>query len=468
MSMGIVSPVSTSASPSVDSATAAMVGEMLAQWARHRRGNRVKQNYYDQRDLFKDLRISTPPELRNIEATLGWAAKTVDVLADRISFERFEAPGADENPFGLDDHVVDNDFQVELSQGVTSSLVQACAFVTVAQGLDGEGAQWVIRSAEQATGLWDRRSRGLGAGMTVSVDDNGNPERVFVYLRDRTIELVPSGGKFMAYSLPNPTGRIPMEVLRFRPDLRRPFGRSRISRAVRYYSDGGVRTVVRSEVGGEFFAAPQRYGIGIDNDDFDVDRWTALTGRFLTVSRDEEGELPKIEQFPQHSMQPHTEHLRMWASLLGGESSIPLDELGFPSDNPSSDSAIQSQRDPLRLVADRAISVYRGALRNLAITTVMVRDGLTEVPDELRRISARFAPTFQPSDAAAADAAQKQASIPGLEWLSSSPMFLRRLNYSDEEIAHLLEDKRRAQSGTVLDRILAGQADPVAADDNAK
>ena len=34
--------------------------------------NRVRQNYYDQRVGLKDLGISIPPQLRNIDSVLGW------------------------------------------------------------------------------------------------------------------------------------------------------------------------------------------------------------------------------------------------------------------------------------------------------------------------------------------------------------------------------------------------------------
>ena len=457
MSTSLVTPISVPGSAKLTAAEEAAVAEMLSQWGGRLFGNQRRQDIYDQKNLFRDLRISTPPQLRDLEAVLGWGGKAVDAVGDRINFERFVLPGAEDNPFGLDDIVADNDFRVEFSQATTSALIHSCSFVTLAQGFDGEpDSLWLTRSAEQATGLWDRRARGLKAALTVSVGDDGTPDRLFVYFPDKSVEIVVSGRTLKATVMAIPTGRVPVEVVRFRPNLRRPFGRSRISRAVEYFITGGVRTLVRSEVGAEFFAAPQRYGIGLDEEAFDMDKWNAVTGRFLAVSRDEEGELPAVGQFQQHSMAPHTEHLRMWAAQMAGESSVTMDELGFPSDNPSSDTAIQAQRDPLRLMADDAIRTFQSALRRLAITTVLVRDGLSDVPDELRRVSAKFAPTFKLADSAAADAALKQATV--LPWLAESPVFLEKMNYTADEVDRLLSDKRKAQTGGVLDRILAGQA----------
>ena len=456
--MMMLTPIASAGSLGLSEAEVEMIGVMRSQWAACLPGNVRRQKTYDQKDLFADLKISTPPQLRNLEAVLGWGAKTVDVVSDRISFEQFVIPGVDDDPYGLADLVVENDFRVEFSQAVTSALTHSCSFGTVTQGFDGEpDTVWQVRSAMQATGLWDRRKRGLKSAMTFETDDQGDIERAFVYFPDKSVEVTFSGGKMSATVMPNLTGRIPVEVFRVKPDLRRPFGRSRITPAVEYFIAGGVRTMVRSEIGAEFFAAPQRYGIGLDEEAFDMDKWNAVMGRFLAVSRDEEGELPQLGQFSQHSMQPHVDHLRMWAAQLSGESSIPMNELGFVSDNPSSDAAIQSQRDPLRLIAEKAIAGFQSALRNLAVTSVMVRDGLRDVPDDLARVSAWFAPAFRISDSAAADAALKQAQV--LPWLAESPVFLEKLNFSAQEVERLLADKRRAGASSRVEQLVSAIRD---------
>lgn len=453
--MSVVTPIAGASSLGLSQSEWAVIERMVQQWRAKRVGNARRQQIYDQKDLFKDLKISTPPQLRNLEAVLGWGAKAVDTVSDRISFERFVLPGTDGNPYGLDDVVAENDFLVEFPQAVSSALTHSCAFLSIQQGFDGEAQDlWITRSAESATGLWDRRKRGLRAGLTVDLDDSGQPERLFVYFPDKSVEIVVSSGKMTAHVMPNHVGRLPMEVIRFRPDLKRPFGRSRITPAVEYFIYGAVRTMVRSEIGAEFFAAPQRYGVGLDEESFDMDKWNAVMGRFLAVSRDEEGELPALGQFPQHSMQPHVDHLRMWAAQFSGETAVPINELGFVSDNPTSDPAIQSQRDPLRLISDKAITGFQAALRNLAITTVMIRDNLSDVPDDLRRVSAWFAPTFKLADSAAADAALKQAQA--IPWIAESPVFLEKLNYSALEIERLLADRRRSSVSQLVEQLRSG------------
>lgn len=451
-----VTGIGSVAPTALDPAEQALIEQMLTQWGDKLAGNQERQSYYDQKMLLKDLKISTPPQLRNLESVLGWPSKAVDVLSDRIQFESWVTPGDDDDPFGLASISVDNDFHNELSQSVTSMLTSSCSFLTVTQGMDGEpDTLWLARSAEQATGIWDKRRRQLRSALTVSVGDNGLPERFFAYFRDKTVELEITRGGIRATAMRNPTDRVLVEPLRHKPDLRRPFGHSRITPTVLNYTDKAIRTTVRSEIGAEFFTAPQRYGLGID--EMDMDKWSAVMGRLLTVGRDEEGELPQLGQFPQISMTPHQDQMRMWASVIAGETGVPMDELGFPSDNPASDSAIQSQRDPLRLSADKTIRSLQGSLKRLAMTTIMLRDGLSSETDEMKRIIPWFAPTFRLSDSAAGDVAIKYAQA--VPWLAESTVLLEKMNLSQQQIERALADKRRAQSGPMLDRVLAGAAD---------
>lgn len=452
----------TELSRSLDSSEVGLIGKMHQSLEGKRARNRERQAYYDQKVLLKDLGISIPPQLRRMDSVLGWPAKTVDVLADRINFERFVAPNQEEDPFGLEEIVTENDFRNLFTQTVTSSLTHGCAFITATHG-DTEAGEpeilWLARPAHEATGIWDARTRRLKAGLSVTDrDQDGRPTGYVAYFPHKTAVITIGKSTIDTRIFPNPTGRILMEPLVSGADLRQPFGRSRISPAVMSLTDSAIRTIVRSEIGAEFFASPQRYILGADEDAFDGNRWNALTSRVLTISRDENDNLPQVNQFAQLSMQPHTDQLRQWAALLAAESQIPLDELGFPSDNPSSDSAIQSQRDPLRLAADRMIRGYESALNRLAITSVMLRDG--NRLEGLSRVRAWFAPTLHVSDSAAADAVLKQVSV--MPWLAESPVILEKLGYSQAAIERLLADKRRGQGQSLLAQLTSSSQRPLA------
>ena len=448
-------PIYGAASRVLSDADTAVVAQLLKQVQTLGRGNAERARYYEQRQAFKDFKISTPPQvLQQVESVLGWPAKAVDVLADRISFAAFTtSDGSGVDPFGLNEIADQNHFRAEFAGATTSTLINSCAFIVATQGLPGEpDVLWLTRTASEATGLWDRRKRQLSAGLSVlDWGKNGEITAVAVYLPDKTVEINFSSANVGSASIiPNRVGRPLMVHTAFKPNLHRPFGFSRITRAVRSLTDSATRTIVRSEIGAEFFAAPQRYGIGVDDS---MGQWTALLGRFLTLELTESGEKPEVGQFTQQSMQPHTDQLRMWTNLFAAETSIPVSELGFVSENPSSDAAIQSQRDPLRQLSNSFIRDNQSALSQLAAMSVMLRDGLSEPPDGISSVSARFEPTVQVTDAGRADALLKQVAI--LPWLADSPIALEMLGYDQATINRLLSDKARSSASSTLDRLLS-------------
>jgi len=448
--------------------------KLLNQWAAKRARNVLRTVYAEGKNALQDLGISLPPQMRNVELVLGWPMKAVQVLAARIVFDGFVIAGAEQDPFGLSDWLTDNNADAVLPQAFQSSLIHSVAFLTVTPGGPGEPDVLLLpKSAREATGLWDPRTNSLTDGLSVTAtDDLGFPTQFVWYARDHVTTFTRnSEGKWSSESQGNPLGRVWMEPLPFRPDLERPFGRSRVSRAVMSLTDAGLRTLARSEAHAEFFASPQRYALGLDEEAFGSkkDRWDAVMSRFLSISRDENGDLPTLGQFSQMSMQPHFDHLRTLAALFAGETSVPLNSLGIVQDNPSSAEAIYAAKEDLVIEARAATDVWGGALRRAAVTAVMMRDGLTEPPAELRGLRAKWRNPATPSVVSASDALVKQ--VTAMPWLAESEVALEMLGYDDATITRLLSDKRRAQAGSVLNQVLARQTPtvpgPVAADDVA-
>ena len=48
-----------------------------------------RYKYYEMKNSVRDFGISTPPDLRAWNSTIGWCAKAVDSLADRLTFREF-------------------------------------------------------------------------------------------------------------------------------------------------------------------------------------------------------------------------------------------------------------------------------------------------------------------------------------------------------------------------------------------
>ena len=438
--------------------------EMIEQWAARRARNLLRSIYYDGKNALRDFGISLPPSMRNIDVALGWPAKAVNVLASRMAFDGFVVPGEDQDPFDISDMMTESGIEAFLPQAITSALTHAVSFLTITPGDTSKGEPQVLflpKSATQATGLWDSRTQSLSDGLSITKTDPliGLPTELVWYSREHVTVFRRVGeGKWETETQPNRTGRVWMEPLVFRPELDRPFGHSRITRAVMFLTDAALRSMARSEGHAEFFASPQRWALGAEEDAFggDMDRWKAVMSRMLAISKDEDGDLPTLGQFAQSSPQPHFDHQRHWAALFAGETSVPLSSLGIVQDNPSSAEAIYAAKEDLVIEAASSNRVMGSSLRRGAITGVMLRDNLTEPPAELLGLRAKWRNPATPSVVSASDAVAKQISA--IPWIAESEVALEALGYDDATITRLLADKRRTQGGGLLERMLEQRA----------
>lgn len=440
-----------------------LLRQLLAQWQDKLRRNLLRRSYYDGKNRLRDMGISIPPGLDAIETVVGWPAKAVTALAQRVVFEGFVLPGTDD-PYDLDAILSDNASSVEFPQAFTSALIHSVSMLAITQGDVAAGEPEVLIqpvSAINATALWDRRRRALSAALVVSdADENANPTEMVMLLPDRIgVCARRAGGGWSVTWRFHSLGRVPVEPLVYRPDLDRPFGRSRISRPVMSITDEAVRTVLRTEVSAEFYTSPQRYVLGADEDPFvdgsgqPVPRWQAILGRVWGISRDEDGNAPTVGQFPQMTMQPHTDHLRSIAARFASETSLPLSSLGIVQDNPSSAEAIYAAKEDLVIEAKDTAAMFGGSLVRAARTAVMLRDGLTEPPADSKALQAKWANPATPSVVSAADAAVKfVAAVPDL---AESTVILEQMGFSQPDITRIVADRRRARGASVLERALA-------------
>lgn len=432
------------------------------QLAEKRSRNVLRTVYAEGKNALVDLGISLPPQMKYLEWALGWPMKAISTLGSRCSFDGFVIPGQDQDPFDLAGMLSDNNADSVLPQAFQSSLIHSVSFLTVTPGGAGEPDVLMLPTeATMATGIWDRRTNSLSDALTVVPAADGKSGTVVWYGREHVTTFhLDANGKVEMEQQENRTGRVWVEPLPFRPDLSRPFGHSRISRAVMFLSDSGLRVIARAEGHAEFFASPQRYALGADEGTFGskADKWNAVMSRMLTISRDEDGNVPTLGQFQQLGMTPHFEHLRALAGLFAGETSVPLSSLGIVQDNPSSAEAIYAAKEDLVIEANAANRVWGAALRRAAVTGVMLREGLTEPPAELRPLRAKWRNPATPSVVSAADATVKK--VAALPWLAESEVTLEDLGYDDATITRLLADKRRSQGAAQLDAILAAGRTP--------
>lgn len=440
----------------------ALVGQIQAK--AHR--NRLRRRYYDYRNALRDLGISIPPQLKSVETVVGWPAKAVDSMSRRTVLEGFMlADGTPTVDLGLDAILEENRFEALAPQAHTSALIHCTSlgFVTAGDVEAGEPAVLLsARSAEWATGTWDARRRGLRDALSIiSTDDQGQPDHMVLYVPNLAIIMRREGKRWDIRQSAHDLG-VPVEPLPYRPSLDRPFGSSRISRPVMALTDSGVRTLLRTEVSAEFFNAPQRYALGADEDAFkgadgkNMSGWEVMLGRLLTLSRDENDNLPTVGQFPQQSMEPNIAHFRMLAQALASETSLPLRSLGVVGDNPESSEAIIEANKELELEIRHWESASLGpAWKRLATSALRMVDDSPAARATYARIRAHFSDPTTVSVISAADAFVKKAAV--IPDLGATSVGLEMAGMSAEQIERYQAERRRAAGGSLLERALASR-----------
>ncbi|WP_180959066.1 phage portal protein [Brevibacterium sp. 239c] len=424
------------------------IRSLLEEWRRRWPKNVQRSLYYDTEQAFKDLGIALPPQLKKAKFVLGWGTQAVKKPAMRSQFEGLRLPGSDD-PFELSQIFTQNRFPLEFSQSVVSAGTHGMSLVTVAKGRAGEApVQIQAHSAESCAALWDRRNRRLGAALTIGNLSEDRPTEFVVYLPDVVLECsYTKGSGWLAKRHPNTIGRVLAVPVTHDPQLRRPFGRSRLTNAVMALNDMAVRAYVRMEANAEFYSTPQIALLGVDPEAFSGQmsesmKFKLAMDRLIALTKDQDGEKPELTQLSQASMAPHSDMLRTVAMAFSGETGIPPSSLGIIHDQPSSAEAIRAnEHDMLVDVTYQNKFVLSDAVREIAILTVMVRDGLRDVPEEAWSLSSRFVdPEFQ-SLSAQSDAVQKLASQ--MPILAQYPVLLEQI-FDDNQVERIRSDQRRS------------------------
>lgn len=430
--------------------------------------NRLRTIYYDYRNALRDLGIAIPPHMRTVDVAIGVPAKAVDAMSRRTVLEEFVLlSGGSTADLGLDAILKASRFKTIAPQTHTSALVHSTAFSFVTAGDVAAGEPEVMlstRSAERATGTWNHRIGGLDSALSiVSTDaETGQPDHMVMYLPNLAIIMRKDGNKWDIRQSQHDLG-VPVEQFPYRATLDRPFGRSRISRPVMALTDSMMRTLLRTEVGAEFFNAPQRYVLGADDGAF-VDRdgnpttsWQVIIGHLLTLSRDEDNELPQVGEFRQQSMEPNVAHYRMLAQVVASETSLPLRSLGVVGDNPESADAIKEANIELELEIKHWETTSLGpAWERQMVRALRMVDDSPAARAEYATLEAKFLPPGNVSEIARADSFAKTA--PFIEGFAESEVGLEFAGLSPQQIARFAEDRRRANArSTAADMIAAAQ-----------
>lgn len=357
----------------------------------------TRYGYYEQKKSAPDLGISTPEGLQWFTSVNGWCSKAVDNLADRLQFDGFE----DDN-FNFTEMFDQNNPDIFFDDAMLSALITSCAFVMVTkgEGKNPDGRQKIrlqVIDGGNATGIIDEFTKLLVEGYAVLERDDNKAVTKYAYFTPGRTEIYETGkDEPIEVETFSSTKYCALVPIIYKPDAKRPFGHSRISRACIDYAQSAMRTVKRMEITSEFYSFPQKYATGISEDAEVLDKWQATMSAMLTFSKDEDGDKPTLGQFQTASMSPHIEQLRAIASMFAGETGLTLDDLGFLTSNPSSAEAIKAGHEGLRLAATKAQRCFGVGFRNVGYMGACIRDNQAYEREKVFETKVNWKPTFEP------------------------------------------------------------------------
>lgn len=440
--------------------------------------NRLLDLYFEGEQRTPDIGIDNIPACVDPGVRCDWARKAVTSVSERVRMDGFVFEGDYEDE-ALSRIADANSLESSFNRSVASELVHGCMFATVNRV--GGGVAIRMHTAEDGVAIWDVANQRIGAGLVVADARRTDysrlvpvPTQANLHLPGRVVVLRRTGSSsWSAETLPHPLDRPLMEAFCFRATGLKPFGQTRITRAVRYLVDEVERTLRYMAVSSAFYATPQRYIMGLTDDQYDAmmgiaedgeepadggraSKWRTLVGSMLLATRDEDGNVPSPGQFSAASPQPYVEAVQMYAKLFSGSTGVPLASLGIVQDNPSSAEAIDAQREDICTAAEDCIESNRRSMREVALMAMAVAGNTTVdgLSDEQRSVMPRFRNPSMPSLAATADAMTKIAS--SLEGFSSTREFLSGMGFEAAEVESIRAQLSADRNSAALMSIMAG------------
>ena len=439
--------------------------QLLNTYQYHLSKNVEKNKYYEGQISLNDvnLGIALPDGLRRLEIGCAWGAKSVDVLAARSMFDGFVGING-EDVEELDIITEANDLIAEYMKAARDELKYGCTFATLSAD-KAIGVKIRFHSPQTAAALWDGEKGRISCGFAIidSVPDNDNtdnwsPSLVYYYTDRAVWALKREKSIWTATEYRHKMGRPLMEPLIWNATSNKPFGRSRIKEPIRRLIDGYVRTIANATIGLEFATSPQKYLLGVSDDQYDViinQKFKQYVGNILaSTTNPETGEKPTFGQLTQGNIGPHVEMIRILATQFSAATGLTVTDTGVVNDaNPTSSDAILAQSQTLVGMAEQ-LNVGNGdSLRTIALMAlaIMKNVALSDLSAEQRAIVAHFKNPAMPSVAVTADAAIKIASA--REGFASTDTFLEMIGFDKADIRRIKAQESRSRGLAVLEEI---------------
>ena len=435
---------------------------LVREYEAHEGQNELKQKYYEGHVTLGDvnLGIALPKNMIGLEVGCSWGAKTVDVLAGRSMFDGFVGENGYENEY-LTRIVEANALLSEYPKAVRDELLYGTTFATLSKD-PVLGCKIRFHSPRTASALWDGERGMIRCGMAVidyvkasPIDETPQASMINLYTDDAIIVLRSDGQFWSAERHLHGMGRPLMVPITWSSTSVKPFGRSRIKKPIRELINGYIRTIANATIGLEFSTSPQKYILGVTDEQFDAiisDKFKQYIGAMVAATTNPEtGEKPTFGQLQQGTLSPHVEMIRMLATQFSAATGLTVTDTGVVNDaNPTSSDAILAQSQTLVNMAEQLNAGNGEALKMIAMMSLAIANGvrMDELADDQKDVIAHFKNPAMPSVAITADAAIKIASA--RSEFASTDIFLEMIGFDQADIRRIKAQEQRARGLNIL------------------
>ena len=437
--------------------------ELIGIYMNHATKNSVKERYYEGKIGLSEvnLGIALPKNMSDLQIGCAWGAKAVDVLAARSMFDGFVDAGGNQSD-ELTNIVIDNDLITEYAKACRDELKFGCTYATLSAD-PVIGCKIRFHSPLTAAAHWDGNLGRIDYGFAVisttsTADGKQRPTVINLYTDDAIWVLTYVKERWIAEEHPHGMGRPLMEALRWNATSSKPFGRSRIKEPIRRLIQGYVRTMANATIGLEFATSPQKYILGVTDDQYEQiisDKFKQYVGSIIaSTTNPETGEKPTFGQLAQGTIQPHVDMMRLLATQFSAATGLSVTDTGVVNDaNPTSSEAIIAQTQTLIGMAEQLNQSNGTALKTIALMALAIVNGTTieALGDDSKNIMAHFKNPAMPSVAATSDAAMKIASA--RQAFAQTDTFLEMIGFSQADIRRIKAQERMNQGLQIVSEL---------------
>lgn len=440
------------------------------------RRNIIRRNFIEGKHRLNGMGIEIPPGMEKFATILDWPKKAVTAFTSRLIPTGYSSINNEAAVSVLDDVLTRAAYDTMESQAIKAAGEYGVSFVFTTLGDLSANEPPVIvspRSGLSATAEIDRRTQRVTSAL-----EKVSRTRYNLYLPGRVLTIDRQDGVAAPqvvneWDHSHRTMAVMCAPYSHDPTLSKPYGSSRVSRTVMGLTMAGMRTLLRQEVGAQFYMAPRFALLGADDSVFEDEHgnkrslWSFLMGEIWAmpdIHPEDEEDYPdalrrvQFHQFSQLSMQPFSDQYRLIAGALSGATSLPLPYLGVNHDaNPSSaDAMIAHEADLVREVRTQTPHLSAGR-KTLALNVLSLAESTDFWSGQYNLITDLASRWEDPRTRSMSEQSQMTAlQVQAGNLQPGTATTLKQLPMSPEDIEAAVEENKRAAGSGILDQLLDG------------